>query len=89
MQTGKVQLTEEKETMLLALYSRAMESRAMESRSKDPLLRDTIASGGFSESGTGVLIHLDKMEYMFYNQAQRLAGGSIDTRRTRTSDRRL
>jgi O-methyltransferase involved in polyketide biosynthesis len=38
MQTSKVHLTEEKETMLLALYSRAMESR-----SKDPLLRDTMA----------------------------------------------
>jgi len=33
MQTEKVHLTEEKETMLLALYSRAMESP-----SKDPLL---------------------------------------------------
>jgi O-methyltransferase involved in polyketide biosynthesis len=38
VQTEKVHLTKEKETMLLALYSRAMESR-----SKDPLLRDTMA----------------------------------------------
>jgi O-methyltransferase involved in polyketide biosynthesis len=38
MQTEKVHLTKEKETMLLALYSRAMESR-----SKDPILQDTIA----------------------------------------------
>jgi O-methyltransferase involved in polyketide biosynthesis len=38
MQTEKIHLTKEKETMLLALYSRAMESR-----SKDPLLRDVMA----------------------------------------------
>lgn len=38
MQTGKIRLTQEKETMLLALYSRAMESR-----SSNPLLRDIMA----------------------------------------------
>ena len=38
MQTEKVHLTQEKETLLLALYSRARESRA-----KDPLLRDPMA----------------------------------------------
>ncbi len=38
MQAEKVHLTKEKETMLLALYSRAMESR-----SKDPFLRDPMA----------------------------------------------
>ncbi len=44
MQTEKVHFTKEKETMLLALYSRAVESR-----SKDPLLRDTMADGFISQ----------------------------------------
>src|SRR6185436_3460946 len=38
MQTEKVQLTKEKETLLATLYARALESR-----SPDPILRDPLA----------------------------------------------
>ncbi len=42
MQSEKVQLTKEKETMLVTLYGRALQSR-----SKNPILRDEWAENAF------------------------------------------